>query len=39
MYGILKDQVAVNNAAPSLADGRLKLEDNTWGVGVNLGLL
>jgi long-chain fatty acid transport protein len=39
MYGILKDQVAVNNTAPSLADGRLKPDDNTWGVGVNLGLL
>ncbi len=39
MYGTLKNQVAVNNVAPSLADGRLKLDDNTWGVGVNLGLL
>jgi long-chain fatty acid transport protein len=38
MYGKLENQVAINNigAAP---DGQLNLDDNTWGVGVNLGLL
>jgi len=38
MYGKLEYQVAVNNigAAP---DGQLKVDDNTWGLGVNLGVL
>jgi long-chain fatty acid transport protein len=38
MYGKLENQVAINNigAAP---DGQLKLDDSTWGLGVNLGLL
>jgi long-chain fatty acid transport protein len=38
MYGKLENQVAINNigAAP---DGQLNLDDNTWGVGVNLGVL
>jgi len=39
MYGILKNKVAVNNIAPSVADGELNLDDNQWGFGVNLGLL
>jgi len=39
MYGILKNQVAINNVLPAFADGQLKLDDNTWGIGVNLGLL
>ncbi|WP_313951297.1 OmpP1/FadL family transporter [Accumulibacter sp.] len=39
MYGIYSNQVAINNVAPGVGDGRLKLEDNTWGWGVNLGLL
>jgi long-chain fatty acid transport protein len=39
MYGILENQVAINNALPAFADGQLKLDDNTWGWGVNLGLL
>jgi long-chain fatty acid transport protein len=37
MYGILEDKVAINNIVG--ADGQLKLEDNRWGVGINLGLL
>jgi long-chain fatty acid transport protein len=37
MYGVLENKVAVNNIVG--ADGQLKLEDNRWGVGVNLGLL
>jgi long-chain fatty acid transport protein len=38
MYGKLENQVAINNigAAP---DGQLNLDDNTWGLGVNLGVL
>jgi long-chain fatty acid transport protein len=39
MYSILKDQVAVNNVAPGFGDGRLELEDTTWGLGFNIGLL
>ncbi len=39
MYGTYKNQVAINNADPFRGDGQLKLEDNTWGWGVNLGLL
>jgi long-chain fatty acid transport protein len=42
MYGKLEDQVAINNRHvlnPTAADGQLKLDDNTWGWGVNLGLL
>ena len=39
MYGLYRNQVAINNVAPGLADGQLRIEDNTWGWGVNLGLL
>lgn len=39
MYGIYKNQVAINNVLPSFGDGQLKLEDETWGWGVNLGIL
>jgi long-chain fatty acid transport protein len=39
MYGKLENQVAINNVLPAFADGQLKLDDNAWGVGVNLGLL
>jgi long-chain fatty acid transport protein len=39
MYGIYKNQVAINNALPDYGDGRLKLDDHDWGWGVNLGLL
>ena len=37
MYGTLDNTVAVNNIIG--ADGSLSLEDTTWGVGANLGLL
>src|SRR6266850_2430695 len=37
MYGVLKEQVAINNR--SGADGQLKLDSNAWGAGVNLGVL
>ena len=37
MYGMLKTQVAVNNAGAS--DGQLKVEDDTWGFGGTLSML
>ena len=36
-YGVLKQQVAVNNIVG--ADGQMSLDTNAWGFGVNLGLL
>lgn len=39
MYGIYENQVAINNVNPAFGDGQLKLDDKTWGWGVNLGLL
>ena len=39
MYGILDEEIAVNNALPRFADGELKLDDKVWGWGLNLGLL
>jgi len=39
MYGILKDNVAINNLDPTFGDGRLKLKDQRWGWGANLGML
>jgi long-chain fatty acid transport protein len=39
MYGKYKNQVAINNVNPLFGDGQLKLDDNTWGWGANLGLL
>jgi len=39
MYGTYKNQVAINNVDPRFGDGQLKLDDNAWGWGANLGLL
>jgi long-chain fatty acid transport protein len=39
MYGIFDQRVAINNAVPSLDDGRLEIDDNTWGWGGNVGVL
>jgi long-chain fatty acid transport protein len=39
MYGMYEQRVAINNANQAFGDGELKLDDNTWGWGVNLGLL
>jgi len=39
MYGTYENQVAINNVNPAFGDGQLKLDDNEWGWGVNLGLL
>jgi len=38
MYGVLKEQVAINNRG-SGPDGELRLDANAWGAGVNLGVL
>lgn len=39
MYGILDDQVAINNISDARPDGQLKYDDNRWGYGANLGIL
>jgi long-chain fatty acid transport protein len=39
MYGIFDQKVAINNAVPSLGDGRLEIDDNQWGWGGNVGVL
>jgi len=39
MYGIFDQKVAINNALPSFDDGRLEIDDSTWGWGGNVGVL
>jgi long-chain fatty acid transport protein len=39
MYGMFDQKVAINNALPSLGDGRLEIDDDTWGWGGNVGVL
>jgi long-chain fatty acid transport protein len=39
MYGKYKNQVAINNVNPAFGDGQLALDDDTWGWGLNLGVL
>jgi long-chain fatty acid transport protein len=39
MYGILKDDVAINNVSPSESDGRLRLSANDLSFGGNFGVL
>jgi long-chain fatty acid transport protein len=39
MYGYLNTEVAVNNPEPLVGDGQLKLNDRTWGIGGNVGVL
>ena len=39
MNGSLEQKVAINNLAPRLADGEMKIKDSTWGYGANVGLL
>ena len=39
VYGIFDQKVAINNVVPNAPDGRLELDDKTWGFGGNLGLL
>ena len=39
MYGILDDQVAINNIGEARPDGQFKYDDQKWGYGANLGVL
>jgi len=39
MNGTLENKVALNNINPRMLDGQLKISDNTWGFGANLGVL
>jgi long-chain fatty acid transport protein len=39
MYGVFSNEVAINNIAPSAEDGKLKVEDEDFGFGANVGLL
>lgn len=39
MYAQLEDKAAVHNLAPGFGDGGMKLEDDTWGFGANVGAL
>ena len=39
MYGLLDDQVAINNIGDARPDGQLKYDDSEWGYGANLGIL
>jgi len=39
MYGIFRNQVAINNVLPGYQDGTLRMQDETWGWGATLGVL
>jgi long-chain fatty acid transport protein len=39
LYGIFKEDIAVNNADPRLADGKLELDTDDWTYQLNLGIL
>jgi long-chain fatty acid transport protein len=39
LYGIMKDNVAINNIDPLVGDGQLKYKDTDWTVQYNLGVL
>ena len=39
MYGKITQKMAVNNVPRDFGDGGLKVDDDAWGVGFNLGLL
>jgi long-chain fatty acid transport protein len=39
MYGYLDSQIAINSVLDSRPDAQLKLNDNRWGYGANLGIL
>lgn len=38
-YGMLEEEVAVNNIGPGVADGKLKVKGEEWAVQFNLGIL
>jgi long-chain fatty acid transport protein len=39
LYGIFKEDVAVNNAVPGTPDGKLKLDTDDWSYQLNCGIL
>jgi long-chain fatty acid transport protein len=39
MYGIVQQQVAINNLDPRLGDGKLDVRDEAWGFGADVGVL
>lgn len=39
LYGVMKDNVAINNLDPFVGDGQLKYKDTDWTVQYNLGVL
>ena len=39
MYGIFKEDVAINNVLNSQPDGQLEIDDSTWGFGADVGVL
>ncbi len=39
MYATMEQETAVNNVGEGRPDGKVKVEDDTWGFGANLGLL
>lgn len=39
MYGLFDTQLAVNNLEPGTGDGQMKLGDQSWGFGANVGVL
>lgn len=39
MLGVLDEEVAINNLAPSVGDGQMKANDTAWGFGANVGIL
>jgi long-chain fatty acid transport protein len=39
LYGIMEEKIAINNIAPLLPDGELKVSDEDWTAQFNLGVL
>lgn len=39
MFGLLRQQVGVNNPGPIRDDGKLEIEDTDWGFGADLGVM
>lgn len=39
MHATYQNKVAINNVASRYGDGQLKMDDDTWGWGINLGVL
>jgi long-chain fatty acid transport protein len=39
MYGIFREQAAVNNIDPRLGDGKVEISDGDWGFGADVGIM